>query len=91
MEGIRQMPAKSLNDIKKELTEEVAMILCQDARAISEDEPLHNMGLDSLSFVELLVSIEKIFNLTLINTNLSKEDFSTINALSRRLFKFINE
>ena len=85
------MPSKSLNDIKKELTEEVAMILCKDAQAISADEPLHNMGLDSLSFVELLVSIEKNFNLTLINTNLSKEDFSTINTLSRRLFEAIND
>ena len=85
------MPSKALNDIKKELTEEVAMILCQDVQSISAAEPLHNMGLDSLSFVELLVSIEKKFNLKLINTSLSKEDFSTINTLSQRLFEAVND
>ncbi|MCK4917912.1 MAG: acyl carrier protein [Candidatus Omnitrophica bacterium] len=85
------MSSQSLNDIKKKLTEEVAMILCQNIQAISADEPLHDMGLDSLSFVELLVSIEKNFNLTLINTNLAKEDFSTINTLTQRLFEAINE
>jgi len=43
------------------------------------------MGLDSLSFVELLVVIEKIFNLKLMDTNLSKEDFGSIKILARRI------
>jgi len=85
------MKDKSLNDIKKELTEEVAMILCKDMQAISVDEPLHSMGLDSLGFVELLVSIEKRFNIKLINTSLHKEDFSTINSLAQRLFETVND
>ncbi|VAX38116.1 hypothetical protein MNBD_UNCLBAC01-1366 [hydrothermal vent metagenome] len=72
-------------NIEEKLTNEIAIILSKKPEEISFDEPLHAMGLDSLSFVELLVSIEKIFNLKLMDTNLAQEDFGSIKILAARI------
>lgn len=75
----------TIKEVEEKLKSEVAMILSRDVVSISLDESLHSMGLDSLSFVEVLVVIEKIFNLRLMDTNLSKEDFGSIRILARRI------
>jgi len=75
----------TIQEVEEKLISEVAMILSREVTSISLDESLHSMGLDSLSFVELLVVIEKIFNLKLMDTNLSKEDFGSIKILARRI------
>ncbi len=79
-----------IQEIQDKLVDEISMILSIETESIDVNKPLHSMGLDSLSFVELLVSIEKSFNLKLIDTSLSKEDFSTINSLSQCLLKVID-
>jgi len=76
-------------DIEDILTKEVASILAADMATIASDVPLHQMGIDSLSFVELLVFIEKKFNLKLIESGLSQEDFQSIKALSARIGRSI--
>ncbi len=70
------------NEIRQRLIEEIAAILTVDESAISPDDMLHDLGIDSLSFVELLVVIEKTFNLKLMETGLTREDFRTINSLA---------
>ncbi len=69
-------------DIEKTLIQEVATILGVDSSAISPNTPLHTLGIDSFSFVELLVFIEKTFNLKLIESGLTKEDFQTLHLLA---------
>ncbi|MCD4781875.1 MAG: acyl carrier protein [Candidatus Omnitrophica bacterium] len=85
------MDSATKKNIEDTLTAEIALILSKDANAIARDESLHSMGMDSLSFVELLVSIESNFNLTLVNTNLDREDFSTIANLARRIYEELHE
>ncbi len=51
------------------------------------DEELRNLGLDSMSFVELLVFIEKRFGIRLIDSGLNKEDFRTVRSLAARISK----
>ncbi len=46
------------------------------------DKPFHELGIDSLSFIEILVYIEKTFKLQLIATDLTKQDFETIRSLA---------
>ena len=84
MKEIKNM-SHSKEDIEKILSNEIATILSKDIALISNDESLHAMGFDSLSFVELLVSIEKTFGLKLIDSNLSKEDFQSIETLAKRI------
>jgi len=76
------MNKMSAADIEETLIQEVAVILAVDSSTISSSDPLHTLGIDSFSFVELLVFIEKTFNLKLIESGLTKEDFQTIHLLA---------
>lgn len=49
---------------------------------IAPDKPFHDMGIDSLGFVEILVFIEKNFKLELIASDLTKQDFETVHSLA---------
>ena len=74
-----------VENIKKILINEVSAITASDISVVSADAPLHDLGIDSLGFVELLVAIEKRFNLKLMESGLSQEDFQTINSLAKRI------
>ena len=76
------MDNRSVKEIEEILIREVAAILSVGPSTIVADSPLHELGVDSLSFVELLVVIEKTFNLKLMETSLTKEDFQTIRSLA---------
>jgi len=73
------MSAKEIEEI---LVTEVTSILSMDRDGVSADAPLHTLGMDSMAFVELLVAIERNFNLKLMESNLTKEDFQTISSLA---------
>ena len=70
-------------DVEAKLIEEISAILSKEPASIQADVPLHNLGIDSMSFVELLVFIEKAFHLRLIDSGLAREDFETIRSLAR--------
>ncbi len=74
-------------EIENTLIAEVAAILARDASSIRPDTPLHTLGVDSMSFVEILVFIEKKFGLALIESGLTREDFETIRALASSISK----
>ena len=71
---------KQIQDI---LIAQVAMILSLAPSAIKLDTPLHTLGVDSLSFVELLVFIEKKFALKLMDSGALLKDFYTIGSLAQ--------
>jgi acyl carrier protein len=79
------MPETSVREIEEKLIEEVATILSVDPETIAVDSPFQSLGMDSMAFVELLVSIERVFDLQLMETDLSKEDFETVAALALRI------
>lgn len=72
-------------DIKKQLTEQIALVISVEPKAVRPDAALHDLGMDSMGFVELLVFIEKRFGLKLMESGLKKEDFQTVNALAKRI------
>ncbi|MCG8430240.1 MAG: acyl carrier protein [Candidatus Omnitrophica bacterium] len=65
------------------LLEELQVILGRDD--IRVDAPLHEMGVDSMAFVELLVFIEKRFKVRLMDSGLKREDFYSIRSLAGRI------
>ena len=69
-------------EIEKILTGGVVIILARDAVHIEPDAPLHTLGVDSMGFVELLVFIEKKFNLKLIESGLTRKDFQSIRSMA---------
>jgi len=72
----------TLQDIQNTLVQGIASITSKEEAAISSDVPFHELGIDSLGFVEILVFIEKTFKLQLIETGLDKKDFATIRSLA---------
>jgi acyl carrier protein len=71
-------------------TQEIEYILIQgissiknlDASEIGSEKSFHEMGIDSLGFVEILVFIEKNFKLELIASDLTKQDFESVHSLA---------
>jgi acyl carrier protein len=72
----------TLKEIENKLIQEIASILSRDKSSLAIDTPLHELGIDSLEFVEILVFIENTFELQLIESNLTKKDFGTIHSLA---------
>jgi acyl carrier protein len=81
------MSEARLGEIGEMLRTEVADILSVDRTTVAVDSPFESLGMNSLGFVELLVVIEKRFNLKLMETDLSRDDFQTILSLARRISK----
>ena len=81
------MPETSLKEIEEILLTEAASILGMDRACLARDAPFESLGMSSLGFVELLVVIEKTFDLRLMETDLSRDDFQTIGSLALRISK----
>jgi acyl carrier protein len=64
------------------LTERIASIPNRERTVVATNMPFHDLGIDSLGFVEVLVFIEKTFNLPLIASDLTKQDFETVHSLA---------
>ncbi|MCK9417899.1 MAG: acyl carrier protein [Nitrospirae bacterium] len=72
----------TIQEIEDTLIQGIASITNQEASAVSPDVPFHDLGVDSLGFIEILVFIEKTFKLPLIASDLTRKDFETIHALA---------
>lgn len=81
-----QMSVKEIEDL---LIREVANILSIDSTTVTVDAPLHSLGMSSMAFVELLVVIETTFDLKLMETDLTKEDFQAIGSLASRISRMM--
>ena len=81
---------RKMKQIEETLINEIAIILSKDFAAISPETPLNELGVDSLSFVELLVFIEKAFKIQLMESGLTKEDFQTVRSISSTISKMSN-
>lgn len=80
------MTKLNLKEIEEKIINQIALILSIDRGKIKLDVPLHTLGVDSLSFVEILVFIEKEFKIKLMESGLTREDFKTIRSLSTRIY-----
>ena len=72
----------TVQDIEKTLIQGISSITNKPASELAPDKPFHDLGVDSLGFVEILVFIEKTFKLQLIATDLTRNDFETIRSLA---------
>jgi len=77
----------TVQEIEDTLLQGIASIMAKDPSSIASDVPFHALGIDSLGFVEILVFIEKTFNLQLIESGLNRKDFETLHSLASFLHK----
>jgi acyl carrier protein len=80
----KKMDKETIN-IEETLIKEVAAILSIDKGSVGPEVPLHELGLDSLGFVELLVVIEKTFRIRLMDSGITRNDFKTIRSLASKI------
>jgi acyl carrier protein len=69
-------------DIESKLIQVISTITGQKPEEISPERPFHELGIDSLGFVEILVFIEKNLKLQLIASQLDRKDFETVRSLA---------
>lgn len=67
------------------LIREVAGLLAIEPTTISSEMTLQELGFDSLKLVELLVVIETEFNINLMETGITQDDFKNIRSLAARI------
>ena len=73
------------NEVLPKLRAHVAVLVGADAEAVATDQPLHLLGLDSMGFVDLLIFIEKQFDLSLMSSGLAQGDFASLSVLAQRI------
>jgi acyl carrier protein len=69
-------------EIENILLRGISAVTGRDVSDIAPDMPFHDLGIDSLGFVEILVYIEKTFKLQLISSDLTRKDFETVHSLA---------
>ncbi len=77
----------TIQGIENTLLEGIAAILSAEKNTLAADRPFHELGIDSLGFVEILVFIEKTFKLQLIQADLTRKDFETVRSLASFIHK----
>ncbi len=73
------------DEVLEKLRSHVALLVGAEAGQVAQDQPLHELGLDSMGFVDLLVFIEKQFGLALTSSGLAHDDFVSLAVLARRI------
>jgi acyl carrier protein len=76
----------TVQEIENILIQGISSIKNLAAAEIAPERSFHELGIDSLGFVEILVFIEKTFKLELIASDLAKQDFESVRSLAQ----FIN-
>lgn len=74
--------AITIRDVTDRLTAEVAALLRRPVGDIQPERPLHELGLDSMTFVELMVFIEKQFGVNPLEAAISQHDIETLGRLA---------
>ena len=77
------MPDENLRDAIKEMMVENLMLKVPKEE-IADDLPLfgpNGLGLDSIDALELVVSLEKTFGVTVPNSETARQALATVNAL----------
>ncbi len=83
--------AVKTDEVMETLKDRVALLTGNAADRIATDQPLHLLGLDSMGFVDLLVFIEKQFNLSLMTSGLAQSDFASLDVLAERIAQAENK
>ncbi len=76
------MTKPSVDKIRQRLRDELETILGAAVQQDDEQKPLHELGVDSMGLVELLVMIEKEYGQALMESGLSADHFRSVASLA---------
>ena len=71
--------------VVQKLCQEIAIITNRDPETVDPEESLRNNGIDSMSFLELLIFIKKEWSIDFLSEGLSPSFLKDVNALAERI------
>lgn len=75
----------SIEEIARALRKEMSVITSREISKIDPEASLASNGINSMGFIELLLSVERLWNVKLVEAGLSMADVRTVNALAGRI------
>lgn len=75
-------------EIQAILLTEFGAVLRRELTDADTETSLRDLGVDSLTMVELFVLVEREFGFRLMEAGLGKEDLKSLNALAAAIFRF---
>ena len=79
------MKEASVEEIVKSLRKEISVITSRDVSKIDPDGSLASNGINSMGFIERLLSVERVWNVKLVDAGLTMADVRTVNARAGRV------
>jgi acyl carrier protein len=79
----------SQQDICNELINYVKSNIADSSISISKETPFNQIGLDSSSIIELVLFIERKFQVTIPEGDLVPDNLKSVEALARCTYKYI--
>ncbi|OGV52667.1 MAG: hypothetical protein A2X49_16475 [Lentisphaerae bacterium GWF2_52_8] len=74
-----------LMELESFLCGEASLILRGDPESVNPETSLKSLGFDSMSLLELLLSIERKYGVLLLNAGLTESDLFSLRSLAARL------
>ncbi len=74
-----------LDKITQKIRKKLSMLLGKEYEEIDHSALLADLGVDSLTLVELFVFIEQEFGINLMESGFQQEDMKTVSSLSSRI------
>ena len=79
------MTELNLTEITAALKKEISIITGKKAEDLKEEESLSFNGINSMGFVELLLSINRLWGINLLDAGISISDVVSIAALAEKI------
>ncbi len=74
-------------EIETALKHEISIITGKKPEELKTDQSLTWNGINSMGFVELLLSVSRLWNVNLLDAGIGTADVSTLSALAERIGK----
>ncbi len=74
-------------EIETALKHEISIITGKKPEELKTDQSLAWNGINSMGFVELLLSVSRLWNVNLLDAGIGTADVSTLSALAERIGK----
>ena len=79
------MTELNLTEITAALKKEISIITGKKAEDLKEEESLSFNGINSMGFVELLLSVNRLWGINLLDAGISISDVVSIAALAEKI------
>jgi acyl carrier protein len=77
------MNTVTLEEISRQLEHFIKSTIVDGSTEVKADTPFHQLGIDSMSIIELVLFLERKFKISLPETELIPANFKSINTLAQ--------